>query len=62
MKLTYEVNRIISFRMIRIMKLRVKLKIKSKPNLCRSWYCIYCTEKFVHPSVEDWIQYNKCEE
>jgi len=33
MKLTYEVNRITSFRMIRIMKLRVKLKSKLSVNL-----------------------------
>ena len=35
MKLTYGVNQITSFGVIRIMKLGVKLKIKSKPNLCR---------------------------
>lgn len=28
----------------------------------RDWHCIYCSEKFVHPPREDWIQCAPCQE
>ena len=37
------------------------LKVKSSSQ-SRDWYCIFCSEKFVHPPTEDWIQCSACEE
>jgi hypothetical protein len=38
-----------------------KLKVKGHSS-SREWHCIYCSEAFVHPPVEDWIQCHVCEE
>ncbi|CAB3256634.1 unnamed protein product [Arctia plantaginis] len=38
------------------------IKIKSSSLKQREWHCIYCSEIFVHPPSEDWIQCNACEE
>lgn len=37
-------------------------KIQSSSAKQREWHCIYCSEIFVHPPSEDWIQCNACEE
>lgn len=37
------------------------IKIKSSVG-SRDWLCIFCSEKFVHPPTEDWIQCSACEE
>lgn len=38
------------------------IKIKSSSAKQRNWHCIYCSEKFIHPPSEDWIQCHACEE
>ncbi|CAG5035003.1 unnamed protein product [Parnassius apollo] len=43
-------------------KAKLAIKIKSSSPKHREWYCIYCSEIFVHPPSEDWIQCNACEE
>ncbi|XP_045450942.1 uncharacterized protein LOC123659815 [Melitaea cinxia] len=43
-------------------KAKPAIKIKSPSAKQREWHCIYCSEIFVHPPTEDWIQCNACEE
>ncbi|CAG4936820.1 unnamed protein product [Parnassius apollo] len=43
-------------------KAKLAIKIKSSSPKHREWHCIYCSEIFVHPPSEDWIQCNACEE
>lgn len=38
------------------------IKIKGSSAKQRDWYCIYCSEIFIHPPSEDWIQCHECEE
>lgn len=42
-------------------KAKPAIKIKSSSAKQREWHCIYCSEIFVHPPSEDWIQCNACE-
>lgn len=43
-------------------KAKPAIKIKSSSAKQREWHFIYCSEIFVHPPSEDWIQCNACEE
>ncbi|KAL3271636.1 hypothetical protein HHI36_022110, partial [Cryptolaemus montrouzieri] len=42
-------------------KAKPAIKIKCTSAKQREWHCIYCSEIFVHPPSEDWIQCNACE-
>ncbi|XP_026736710.1 uncharacterized protein LOC113500199 [Trichoplusia ni] len=39
-----------------------KTKVKGSSARQRNWHCIYCSEVFIHPPSEDWIQCHACEE
>lgn len=52
-KVKNKLNKDSSMQSIKKGKATPGIKIKSKRNLCRDWYCIYCNEKFVHPPVKD---------